>query len=1508
MRKLVILGLIFLLMSGLQFLQVGVETTLNPLSLATFGFVLLAAYTLGEIAGNFGLPRITGFIVTGVVFGPYVVNLFSLGVVEDLKGINSLAIGLIAVTAGGEMKISSLKSVARNIGYIMLFKGILVISAIMLTVLAIAPMVPFLSASSTALILAVGAIFGILAFGTSPAVTIAVINETSAKGRLTDTTLGTAVAKDIVMVVLLALAIAFAQLYSTAGASFDPGVLATVGAELFFSLLAGAVLGGIIIAYIRYVHAEMWLFIIAFIYTATAIAGILHLEALLMFITAGFVVQNFSEYGEELIHPIEKVALPVYVVFFSIAGAGLDLGALLNVWDIALIMVTVRALAIYLGVRVATSVAKEPEPIRKNAWLSFISQAGVVLGLSIIVENNLPGLGADIKTVVIATIAMNLMIGPVLFKMALSRASEAGARGQQDEADKVEPEEIQHIEDNNRSTPTLPSQEMQKFAEPAFDDPRLNQILSGFRAKLSDLLVEFEQGVLQPECDRLKQVMQEIDSISGKALEKLENDLLDDTKADEIVRGGKVHASRIALSRTFLSATAKIAASRNKLSQQRTAFGELLSSIKNEVEGLDSTLEVDEEKSLLEPRRDDSLSVQFRKVLKRAGLRIRQVFGSGEQRTRTVYLHKLAKFHFVGKAPEPLKVPANILAGFGNFALQKCKIYYGLLEEKYDVLLHHIYFPEQNNTDDLRPAPSAVRIREELTEEIAHIQNDLEAYRQDTKARLLFAMTQTYQALLNDVRLSGTFQLPQRNFRFSTVYEASERAKNDIAACFEVWADYEKGLIGNIEKQIHEVTLIDEISAAVDEIIYHRSRKIIENLLLTIRQSIEKCQASRSNLGKIFQQNTQGDELKKQLVSERDDVLKALRTEALRKLERTRRSREISAFVDVLLRKFATITKSLPEECLLIDDAHIPTRAQEGMMLADAQLKRAPMRSIAQSYLETELVRDLADINRMFIEHFDVAIHTFEEIQQIIRFNMDAAVEELDHSGEESEPQNHERASEIAQSSLERAAVRLSALQSELQKLEEKIYASSTAQLEEKIERLDAVISANATLVSKMQMQKRKATAIWQTAFSQARSWISRHLKRIQRYIAVRYQPFAREAVRDLRESLGLKEYTPAEILAAYDKAKLDSEVLDSLPFIYQRLFDIAPLDSVDFLIAREDEVASLEQAKDRWLQGLHSSVAIIGEPGSGKTSFINAMETTVLRDCRIFRMNFEQTYTEINSLAQALSPLFGKKSLKTFTDLEARITKLPSKSVVILEDAHNLFLREVGGFDAMQKLMLLIARTSDQVFWICSIREFAWRYLDHVLDISANFPVVINTENLTREELEQVVLARNKVSGFSLRFLPGDVLKQRRKYRNASPQSQAEMAQHAYFNALQDVTDGNILSAIFYWLKSIRKVHEDELVIEPVSELKLHFLQGLHIDKLLTMAMIIQHGSLSSDEHARIFGCNQQNSQTLLTQLANVNLLARELEENGATKFSINRLIYKPLAHQLQAMHVLQD
>ncbi len=511
MRRFVVLALLLGMMTLLQTLRAVTDAPFHPLSLGTFGFVLLAAFTLGEVAANVKLPKITGYIVTGLVFGPQILNIFSSSVEADLRVVNDLAIGLIALSAGAEMHLDGLKRIARSLLWIVLLKGFLILAAVMAAVVALASFLPFLSDAPLGLVLSVGMILGVLAMGTSPAATIAVINETGAKGPLADTTLGVAVAKDIVMVVLLALGIALARTFAPDSHGFEIGLLTELALDLFLSLLAGAILGGLIIAYMRFVRAEMWLFIVGIIFAMTAIAHEFHLEALLVFIVAGFIVQNVSKFGHDFVHLVEKLAIPIYVVFFSVAGAGLDLSSLRLILPVVLALVTVRLAAIYVGTAAATRVASAPEPIRRNAWLSFVSQAGVVIGLSIIVENNLPGLGTDIRTLVMGTVAVNLLLGPVLFKVALSRAGET--RGA--EAAEVEDE----------VTPAEPADEEIDALPPELA-AAVQQIEGRVTAALEDLIRATETGPLRRAGELHAMAGQDVADLREKTAEPWSDELV----------------------------------------------------------------------------------------------------------------------------------------------------------------------------------------------------------------------------------------------------------------------------------------------------------------------------------------------------------------------------------------------------------------------------------------------------------------------------------------------------------------------------------------------------------------------------------------------------------------------------------------------------------------------------------------------------------------------------------------------------------------------------------------------------------------------------------------------------------------------------------------------------------------------------------------------------------------------------------------------------------------------
>jgi len=168
------------------------------------------------------------------------------------------------------------------------------------------------------------------------------------------------------------------------------------------------------------------LVLIAMGFGLTAGLRYLHFDPLLTFLVAGFVVSNLSAQGPKLLHAVEATGSIVFVVFFATAGAHLDLPLLGRLWPVALALAGGRIAITLFAHHLGAWLAKDEPIIRRWGWAPLISQAGLTLGLSAVVEAAFPSFGSAFRSLVIATVAINEIIGPIVFKAVLERTGEVG--------------------------------------------------------------------------------------------------------------------------------------------------------------------------------------------------------------------------------------------------------------------------------------------------------------------------------------------------------------------------------------------------------------------------------------------------------------------------------------------------------------------------------------------------------------------------------------------------------------------------------------------------------------------------------------------------------------------------------------------------------------------------------------------------------------------------------------------------------------------------------------------------------------------------------------------------------------------------------------------------------------------------------------------------------------------------------------------------------------------------
>jgi Kef-type K+ transport system membrane component KefB len=412
----------------------GLPETVSPT--LVLGFMLLAAYCIGFIFEQKGLPRITGYIFAGLLLGPYLFKFYSKQAVVDLDFLNSLALAFIAFCAGGELKLGSIKNKLKSIFSLVTGVTSVVFIGVTLVVFAISGFIPFMKPYAPLIRLAISAIFGVIAVARSPSSAIAIISETKAEGDYTDTVLSVTIAMDVVIIIFFAVIISTCEVLISGGSAFSVVFILDLLLEMVIAFILGFLLGKSIIFLIEKVKVEFPVVITAMGFLVIKFSHLLgdylqeiheiglRLEPLLICMAAGFTVQNFSKHGTTFLKRMDRVSFPIYIGFFAITGANINIDVLKNAWFLGLVIVISRTIMIYIGSFISGKLARDPPRIYKNTWLGFITQAGVSLGLLTEVVRRFPDIGIPIRTILIAAITINQLVGPVAFKYALFKVGE----------------------------------------------------------------------------------------------------------------------------------------------------------------------------------------------------------------------------------------------------------------------------------------------------------------------------------------------------------------------------------------------------------------------------------------------------------------------------------------------------------------------------------------------------------------------------------------------------------------------------------------------------------------------------------------------------------------------------------------------------------------------------------------------------------------------------------------------------------------------------------------------------------------------------------------------------------------------------------------------------------------------------------------------------------------------------------------------------------------------------
>ena len=412
--------------------------------LFSLSIALFAGLMLSRLAKRFKLPAVTAYLVAGVLLGPFCLGAFhvnglgfiSMENIESLSLISDVALGFIAFSIGNEFRLSQLKSIGRQATVI----GI--VQAVFTSLVVDAALIGLHFFISDKLSLPAAIVLGAVASATAPAATLMVVRQYKAKGPLTDTLLPVVALDDAVGLILFSVSFGVAK----GMISSDVSILSVIVEpllEVLLSLALGAAMGYLFTFFEKFFHSrsKRLSMSVAFVLLTLALSmmkftlpifGGIHVafSSLLTCMMLGTIFCNICDFSEELMDRLDRWTAPIFILFFVLSGAELDLSVFndFNIVLIGVVYILFRCLGKYFGARVSATWAGSDEHIRKYLGITLFPQAGVALGMAIKAVALGPT-GTVVANITLFSVLIYELVGPYLTKIALIKAGEVDPEG-----------------------------------------------------------------------------------------------------------------------------------------------------------------------------------------------------------------------------------------------------------------------------------------------------------------------------------------------------------------------------------------------------------------------------------------------------------------------------------------------------------------------------------------------------------------------------------------------------------------------------------------------------------------------------------------------------------------------------------------------------------------------------------------------------------------------------------------------------------------------------------------------------------------------------------------------------------------------------------------------------------------------------------------------------------------------------------------------------------------------
>lgn len=406
-------------------------------SILIFGIILITGYVFGEMATKIKLPKVTGYILAGILLNPGLFNFIPENFINHTNLITNISLSVITFSVGGTLSYSRIKKLGKEILFITLFEAEFAFLSVFIGFMVIAPFfihIPdatLLNATWLTIFIPISILIGSLASPTDPASTLAIVHEYKAKGDVTSTIMGVAAFDDALGIINYSLAIAIAGAFafndSFSVTSSILTLLITIGGAIIIGAIFGFIFNAIMLIIKKDTDGALIVCIIGLLLLCFGSATLLGVDELIATMMMGVIVINFNSKKDKIFKIIEQnIEELIFVLFFTLSGMYLNFSVLSTSYILVLLFVVFRVIGKFSGTILGAFISKSSTAVKRYTASGLIPQGGIVIGLALLLKHNhaFDNISDVIITVIIGATIIHELIGPVLAKIALKKAGE----------------------------------------------------------------------------------------------------------------------------------------------------------------------------------------------------------------------------------------------------------------------------------------------------------------------------------------------------------------------------------------------------------------------------------------------------------------------------------------------------------------------------------------------------------------------------------------------------------------------------------------------------------------------------------------------------------------------------------------------------------------------------------------------------------------------------------------------------------------------------------------------------------------------------------------------------------------------------------------------------------------------------------------------------------------------------------------------------------------------------